>query len=209
MTMGDESLYAAMTIPVVIGPILERLEQEDMAAAQTLRAAFCKVEAVYQGFAYDFVKALLIKSEIYNKIDMCETLLKLEGLNESEEFKITRPEPRFRELNQRAIGLKKILSKIPDQIYDRKLFLEAIKDIANAIRLLLDSVNEVTAYETLRQDGKQTLGHRKKEFIKYSKRFSTTLKDYFRENQKKDVFLSANYLVNQTNLIMKAVKAVY
>lgn len=39
---------------------------------------------MYQGFAYDFVKALLIKSEIYNKIDMCETLLKLEGLNESE-----------------------------------------------------------------------------------------------------------------------------
>lgn len=43
------------------------------------------------------------------------------------EFKITRPEPRFQEFNQRAIDLKKILSKIPDQIYDRKLFLEAIK----------------------------------------------------------------------------------
>ncbi|GAB1599680.1 programmed cell death protein 10-like [Argonauta hians] len=209
MTMGDESLYAAMTIPVIIGPILERLEQEDMAAAQTLRAAFCRVEAVYKGFAFDFVKALLIKSEIYNKIEMCETLLKLEGLNDSEEFKITRPEPRFQEFNKRAIELKKILSKIPDQIYDRKLFLDAIKDIANAIRLLLDSVNQVTACEVLRPDGRQTLAHRKKEFIKYSKRFSTTLKDYFRENEKRDVFLSAAYLVDQTNLIMKAVKAAY
>lgn len=29
MTMGDESLYAAMTIPVVIGPILERVSNKE------------------------------------------------------------------------------------------------------------------------------------------------------------------------------------
>lgn len=93
------------------------------------------------------------------------------------EFQVTRQEEPFRNLNDRALTLKKILSRIPDEIYDRKKFLETIKyelllnsiisslsqgkkqthiflkicpfisrEIASAIRQLLDAVNNVFTY---------------------------------------------------------------
>lgn len=43
------------------------------------------------------------------------------------ELRISRQEPTFQELNKCATALKKILSRIPEQIYDRKQFLETIK----------------------------------------------------------------------------------
>ena len=52
----------------------------------------------------------------------------------------------FQELNRKSANLKRILSRIPDEITDRKTFLETIKEIASAIKKLLDAVNEVSAY---------------------------------------------------------------
>ena len=49
-------------------------------------------------------------------------------------------------MNKKSIALKQILARIPDEIGDRKKFLETIKEIASAIKKLLDSVNEVSAY---------------------------------------------------------------
>lgn len=43
------------------------------------------------------------------------------------EFQIFRPEEPLMVLNERSISLKKILSRIPDEIFDRKKFLETIK----------------------------------------------------------------------------------
>lgn len=43
-----------------------------------------QVEQTYPGFAYDFVKGLLLKAGLQGQIDMCESLLRLEGLNESD-----------------------------------------------------------------------------------------------------------------------------
>ena len=43
------------------------------------------------------------------------------------EFRVNRTESEFRELNRRAMMLKKILSSIPDQIENRQKFLETIK----------------------------------------------------------------------------------
>jgi len=198
-------LFAAMALPVVVGPILEKLEAQDLGAAQALRAAFTKAEAQHPGFTYDLINGILNKAEVQNRVDMTECLLRLEGVNNSTEFQILRPEEPLQTLNDRAVSLKKILSRIPDEIYDRKKFLDTIKDIASAIRLLLDSVNNVVLFVNGAQH-KQKLELRKRDLVKYSRNFSNTLKDFFRDNDKQYVFLSADHLVNQTNLLMKAVK---
>ena len=62
------------------------------------------------------------------------------------EYKSSRTEEPFQELNRKSASLKKILSRIPDEITDRRTFLETIKEIASAIKRLLDAVNEVSQY---------------------------------------------------------------
>ena len=51
------------------------------------------------------------------------------------EYKSSRTEEPFQELNKKSLALKKILSRIPDEITDRKTFLETIK-LANASELV-------------------------------------------------------------------------
>jgi programmed cell death protein 10 len=70
---------------------------------------------------------------------------------------------------------------------------------------LLDAVNEVVGFIP-GTSGKHAVEQRKKEFVKYSKKFSTTLKEYFKEGQADSVFVSALFLVHVTNLIMICVK---
>jgi programmed cell death protein 10 len=43
------------------------------------------------------------------------------------EYKLSRTEEPFQELNKKSAALKKILARIPDEITDRKTFLETIK----------------------------------------------------------------------------------
>ena len=43
------------------------------------------------------------------------------------EYRTTRSEEPFRELSKKSAQLKRILSRIPDEIIDRKTFLETIK----------------------------------------------------------------------------------
>lgn len=204
-----ETVYSAMALPVIIQPVLESLEEKDTVAAQSLYSSFEKVENQYPGFCYDLLKSILFRAGIQNEIQWCECFLRLEGLNNSTELHIHRSEVEFRNFNKCAVALKKILSKIPDEISDRKKFLETIKDIANAIKSLLDAVNVVTnIYIKDQLMEKQNVEQRKRDFVRYSKKFSTTLKDFFRENEKSKVYISANFLINQTNLIMKTVKEV-
>ncbi len=58
----------------------------------------------------------------------------------------------------------------------------SFREIASAIKKLLDAVNEVSALVPS-SAGKQALEQRKREFVKYSKRFSNTLKEYFKEGK--------------------------
>ena len=55
--------------------------------------------------------------------------------------------------------------------------ISSFREIASAIKKLLDAVNEVTKFKTWLA-GKQALDQRKREFVKYSKRFSNTLKEF-------------------------------
>ncbi|CAH1388405.1 programmed cell death protein 10 [Halyomorpha halys] len=206
MTMGDESPVTSLVMPVLIRPILSNLERRDVVASQTLRAALSKVEAVHPGFTYDFVVGILRQGDL--NVNMNESMLRLQGaVTETDvEYRLTRSEDAFQELNRKSAALKKILSRIPDEITDRSTFLETIKEIASAIKKLLDAVNEVAGFIP-GPTGKQALEQRKREFVKFSKRFSNTLKDYFKEGQGNAVFVSALYLIHQTNMIMVTVKS--
>lgn len=75
------------------------------------------------------------------------------------------------------------------------------REIASAIKKLLDAVNEVVGFIP-GTSGKQAVEQRKKEFVKYSKKFSTTLKEYFKEGQADAVFVSALFLVHVTNQVI-------
>jgi len=205
MTMEDDELFASMALPVVVSPILDKLEPQDVGATQALRAAFSKAETQHPGFTYDLLNGILSKARVEGRVDMTECFLRLEGLNTSTEFQLERSEPALRTLNERSLDLKRILSRIPDEIYDRRKFLDTIKDIASAIRVLLDSVNGVYVYVNGPHD-RQIVEQRKREFVRYSRRFSNTLKDFFRDSGKQYVYLSANHLINQTNQMMKSIK---
>lgn len=84
-------------------------------------------------------------------------------------------------------------------------FIELYREIASAIKKLLDCVNEISTYTSASLD-RQALENRKRDFIKYSKKFSTTLKEYFREGESSTVYMSAAHLIYQTNLIQITVK---
>ncbi|XP_012233458.1 programmed cell death protein 10 [Linepithema humile] len=206
MTMGDETPVTSLVLPVILRPILTKLERQNVMAAQTLRTALSKAESSHPGITHDLIMGIIRRAEL--NLDMNESVLRLQGAASDYdvvEYRSARSEDAFQELNRKSTSLKRILSRIPDEITDRKTFLETIKEIASAIKKLLDAVNEVTGYIP-GSAGKQALDQRKREFVKYSKRFSNTLKEYFKEGQANAVFVSALYLIHQTNMIMLTVK---
>ncbi|XP_034950919.1 programmed cell death protein 10-A [Chelonus insularis] len=204
MTMGDETPVTSLVLPVILRPILNKLETQNVIAAQTLKSALSKAENAHPGITYDLLLGIVRRAEL--SLDMNASVLRLQGAaTDCDEYRSTRSEDAFQELNRKSAALKRILSRIPDEITDRKTFLETIKEIASAIKKLLDAVNEVTAFIP-GVSGKQALDQRKREFVKCSKRFSNTLKEYFKEGQAKAVFISALFLIRQTNVMMRTVK---
>ncbi|KAF7284040.1 hypothetical protein GWI33_022659 [Rhynchophorus ferrugineus] len=205
MTMGDETPVTTLILPILIRPILSQLEKQDMSATHTLRAAFTKAETTYPGLTLDLVLGILKQGDL--TVNMNESILRLQGtVSDSDKYRLNRSEEAFQELNRKSASLKKILSRIPDEITDRKKFLETIKEIASAIKKLLDTVNAVNGFIP-GTTGKQALEQRKREFVKYSKKFSNTLKEYFKDGHANSVFLSALYLILQTNMIITTVKS--
>jgi programmed cell death protein 10 len=58
------------------------------------------------------------------------------------------------------------------------------REIASAIKKLLDCVNEISnSLHITSPSDKRALENRKRDFIKDSKKFSQTLKEFFREGQ--------------------------
>jgi programmed cell death protein 10 len=208
MTMSEEKppICANLIFPILIRPIIHKIERRDPIAAQTLFNAIIKVEASEPGLMLEIVNCILRRTDL--TINMTESLLRLQAnIPDFEEQKCKRPEEPFQDLNRKTSSLKKILSRIPDEINDRKTFLETIKEIASAIKKLLDCVNEISnSLHITSPSDKRALENRKRDFIKDSKKFSQTLKEFFREGQAQTVFQSAAQLIYATNAIQRTVK---
>jgi len=203
MTMGEYTPLVPLAYPLLVRPTLVKMGKST-SVAQGIRQRISSAEQSCPGVCLDLVMAILNKADPGAGIH--EAFLRLQGtVDDSDEFRTSRSEESFRELSKKSAQLKRILSRIPDEIVDRKTFLETIKEIASTIKKVLDAVAAVSMMVP-DPNARGLLDQRKREFVKYSKRFSTTLKEYFRDGVENQVYVSALYLINQTNLIMLTVK---
>lgn len=190
------------TRQIIFEPTFIKMEEVDYASTQKLKEAFYKVEKRYPGFSQEFIIGLLQRLGLEKEVDLFETGLRIAGFQEGAPIhRGGQRRQQLTELENRAQELKKILSTIPDDICDRRCFIELIKLIASAIKQLLDSVTQV--FESSSPGvHKKALGEQKQNFLLYCRQFSSNLKDYFKDNKQQVVFNSANRLVNQVNLIL-------
>jgi programmed cell death protein 10 len=215
MTSIDDGISAsgptnALILPNIIYPVIDQLDKSGYKDIQSdLNTTFFKLEELYPGFSRHFLQSFINKEmpSLSLTTNMNELTLKLEKYCDKSSYfiSLTRNEPEFHELNIRSKNLKRILSRIPDDINEKREFLETIKEIASAIKKTLDSVSNTYQYFKT-ADGRQALENEKKEFIKYSKNFSNTLKAYFRDSKRDDVYIAANHLLVQTDYLLRTIK---
>jgi programmed cell death protein 10 len=143
MEANSKGVVASLALHTVLEPIFTEMEREEslLASVQTLRDAFTKVERSHPGVSEEFLSGLLEAEGV--AVNLPEALLQL-ACQDGDHYTIPSDEREYALLNQRARALKVKLSHIPDQIQNRSQFLNIIRDIASAIKDVLDAVNEVS-----------------------------------------------------------------
>ncbi|EPB65592.1 hypothetical protein ANCCEY_15341 [Ancylostoma ceylanicum] len=94
-------------------------------------------------FLFDFTKILLTESEL--NINLQEAYLRMHDSSPTDDLVVQGHEhvPEYKELTKRAIELRRVLSRVPEEMADRHQFLETIKLIASSIKKLLEAINAV------------------------------------------------------------------
>ncbi|EDQ87674.1 uncharacterized protein MONBRDRAFT_33234 [Monosiga brevicollis MX1] len=201
---------ASIALHAVVFPSIEELEQADASAAaalQSLRAALEKAEAHNPGFVHEFVDQVLERAQSKGGTDISEQLLR-KANSDIESYRFDTKTPELKDLLQRAEALKEILSTIPDEVQNRTRFLGIIRKIAESIKEVLDAVNAVaTNNADVMGDHITGLQQQRKTFVRGSKSFSDTLKQYFKDNKAPVLFKAAHRLIDQTNSLLRTIKA--
>ncbi|VDO40122.1 unnamed protein product [Onchocerca flexuosa] len=148
---------------------------------------------------------------IYNDCTVLSTVRNIKSLAQSKQFSLIE---HFTHdvyvtisnlvMKEKAVALRRVLARVPDEMSDRRTFLETIKEIASSIKKLLDATNALM--QVIHPSVQLSVEKRKREFVHCSKRFSNTLKEYFKDQNATQVSISANQLIFQTALLIRTIR---
>lgn len=194
MARDNPPVIANLILPLLIKPALNKIELQSHETALDIKLALLKAESAYPGLILEMITKFT--QHVDPDIDITKSLLLIQS---------TITEDTQTELSKRSNALKRTLGRIPNEITDRKVFLETIKEVASSIKKLLDCLTDIinrTESETLRLK----LDDRKRDFIRSSKRFSNKLKEFFKEGETQPVYNSAAHLINQIYAIELSIR---
>ncbi|VDL19791.1 unnamed protein product [Hymenolepis diminuta] len=179
----------------------EPFKSEKMQAdVGNVQRSFDSVEKTLPGFTWNFLRGFMERFGLKDSVDIEEMSLRLSALD-NEIPMYSSIVPHSHDLEKYAAELKLVLSRIPSEIPGRNEFIDLIKQIAGAIKNLLDCIHSIL--NALQQGViRQDLDGHMINFVDYSKRFSSALKGFFRDHKTNELYASANMLVQQTNLIL-------
>ncbi|VDD95054.1 unnamed protein product [Enterobius vermicularis] len=196
--MAEEGGYlGAMTYQCLFKGAIERVMQSHKAdevayhALNRLSANLQQADVVSPSFLFDFMKILLDRSKL--NINLQEAFLRMQAKAPTDDLELPPGlGPEFQELSARAIALRRVLSRVPEEMSDRRTFLETIKEIASSIKRLLDATNALMRVVPVPAQSCKFFF-----FLFNVKRISLILYN---------VSVSANQLIFQTTLIIKTIR---
>uniref|UniRef100_A0AC34F4S0 Programmed cell death protein 10 n=1 Tax=Panagrolaimus sp. ES5 TaxID=591445 RepID=A0AC34F4S0_9BILA len=209
--MSEEGGYlGAMTYQAIYSSAFEKLKTshsdnpEATSALNLLQRNLLQADNSSSSFLFDFAKTLLTDAKL--NVNLQESYLRMHATAPVDDLEMPQytNRPEFQELSLRAIALRRVLARVPDEMKERRPFLETIKEIASSIKKLLDATNVIL--QIIPPQSQPIVEKRKREFVHYSKRFSNTLKEYFRDQNQTQVFVAANQLIFQTTQIVRTVR---
>ena len=199
---------------LLVRPTLDHINRQSPHAARILAVALNNVKNSDTGFFLDFVNVLFSKQQTEHllsdvSLNVTECLLRaqsrLSNDHDLNRLTLANIDSRFVQLYERTALLKKLLSRIPDEINRRSNFLQTIKEIASAIKKIIDSLDYLIVQQpTPIITQKHPLEARKRLLVKDSKLFSQSLKSYFKGDLEAEfLFSAACQLIYDANVIDK------
>lgn len=201
------SVNAHLVWPLLVRPTLSTIRKKNAEVANSLTIALGNAENTDPGFLHDLLIALYNNNNIKrdnesSSLNMTESLLHAQGRLSNEGFQPFTLNPHVQQLVERTFILKKLLARVPNEVLDRAVFLGTIKEIASAIKKILDSLDSLIA--ELPAEERRLIEHRKRLLVKNAKQFSQALKFYFKGSlDVNDIFNSAAQLIYDVHLIEK------
>ena len=181
------SCNAHLIFPILLRPVLARIDRRNRAAAEELLETFKIVDAQSPDILLEFVEEILLHSVDFlefhatHQVNLTESLLNIQSIiPEYDEQICYRSEESFREFKNKTFLLKRNLSRLTKEVSDRNKVLATIRRIAELIKNVLDFLNIILTEITNKNFNTRMIEVRKREFVSSSKNFSAALKEFFR-----------------------------